>query len=323
MRPLHRIAQSSLLLICIAVGGCTAPVKPNHPVPQPISRPVTESGKPEGAQTTDPLQLQVERVYERQQAIGRAMLKLPTLAERRARHTKLAGARAWLALAELSEQTGDWAGAVDCARAGKRELGELRGLSARLGVYDHSDMHWRAAELRAEQGHVEQAARLMLPILKLQTDSYVRYYSQEVAESSNPSLEQTSELPRFQVERTYKSQQATGWAVLKPPPTMEALRAKHEKLAAVRAWLSLAEQREQVGDWAGVMECARAGKRELGDLRALYPGFTVLDHSGLHWREVEDQAKQGQVKEAAEAMLGILKLRINGYERYYADEIAE
>jgi hypothetical protein len=271
------------------------------------------------AESSDLQPLQAERSYKGRQAVGRAVLKSPpTLEAIRARHERLAAARAWLSLAEQSGQKGDWTSAVECAQSGRLELGDLRELYPNFGALDQAGTKWRAAQDQGKQGQVKEAAGVMLNILNLRAHFYVRYYSQEIDDQA-----QTAEPLQVRVDRAYKGRQAFGRVVLKPLLTPADLRAKHEKLAGARAWLSLAEQSTQAGDWSGAVECAQAGRHELGELGDFAARFGVLDHSDMHWMDAKLQVKQGQFKKAAPVMLEILKQQISFYVRYSSQEIAE
>lgn len=183
MRPLHRPPRSSWFLVWVALSGCAAQVRSSPPELPRLAQAATEASPPDRSPPSDQMRLQADRSYKGKQAVGRAVLKLPpTLEALRAKHEKLAVARAWLSLAEQSGHVGDWSGTVECAQAGRRELGELREPYPRRGVLDDSGMHWIDAEIQLKQGQVKAAAEVMLRILKLRIDFYVRYYSQEIAE---------------------------------------------------------------------------------------------------------------------------------------------
>lgn len=119
MRPLLPLRRNNWFLVCMAISGCAAASKPDLAVPEQIPKAATRASNQDLAQLSDPQRLQVDRVYKGQRAAGLAVLKPPlTMAELRARHEKLAGARAWLSLAAQRAQTEDWPGAVECTQAG-------------------------------------------------------------------------------------------------------------------------------------------------------------------------------------------------------------
>lgn len=320
MRPLPRILRNSWLPVCMALAGSAILARPSPAESQRSSQAaIMASGNLNPAQPSELQLLQVDRSYKGRQAVGRAVLKPPlTLEAIRARHERLAAARAWVSLAEQNGQKGDWAGAVACAQAGRPELGDLRELYPHFGALDQAGTKWRAAEDQVKQGQVKEATAVMLDILKLRAHFYVRYYSQEIDDRA-----QTAELLQLRVDRTYKDQRAVGRVVLKPLLTPENLRAKHERLAGARAWLSLAEQSTQAGDWSGAVECAQAGRSELGELRELGARLGVMDHSDMHWFDATLQVKKGQFETAAPVMLRVLKEQTSLYVRYYSQEVAD
>jgi hypothetical protein len=135
------------------------------------------------AAAQDPQRIQIGRTYGRHQAVGVVVLKRSVKTDGGvSTHENLAGARAWVVLGEQGMAESDWEGAVECARAGLKELGPLYGVAARLRLGDDSDLTLGAAEDNVKKGKVQPAARVMLETLKWRTQLYARYHTDEIAE---------------------------------------------------------------------------------------------------------------------------------------------
>jgi negative regulator of sigma E activity len=95
-------------------------------------------------------------------------------------HVPLAGARAWLSLAQTLQDGENQDGALASARAGVEELGEHS--YAVLGVREDTSMHINLAEEHARQGKTEDAATRLIRALETRIDLYVRLHADTIAE---------------------------------------------------------------------------------------------------------------------------------------------
>jgi hypothetical protein len=98
-------------------------------------------------------------------------------------HVRLAGARAWLALAKDRVAEKEWSAAIELARKGLVELGQEY---ARPQVDDDTDLKALAAEDQLKQGHTENAARTLARVLEDRISCYRDLHSATVVEISPP-----------------------------------------------------------------------------------------------------------------------------------------
>ena len=94
-------------------------------------------------------------------------------------HLGLALARAWLSLGGSFLASGDYSHAVQAAESGLDALGS--GYVSPMGT-DDTDLKVKAAEMQAEQGKLENAAKVLLDMLEVRTRMYADLYSSEVLE---------------------------------------------------------------------------------------------------------------------------------------------
>jgi hypothetical protein len=98
-------------------------------------------------------------------------------------HVRLAGARAWLALAEDRVAAKEWKAVVALARKGLDELGREY---AQPQIEDDSDMKAFAAEDQLAQGKAENAAHMLTGVLATRIILYVSLHNDTVVEVSPP-----------------------------------------------------------------------------------------------------------------------------------------
>jgi len=98
-------------------------------------------------------------------------------------HVRLAGARAWLALAKDRVAEKEWSAAIELARRG---LGELGQEYARPQVDDDTELKALAAEDQLKQGHPENAARALARVLSTRIACYLDLHNDTVVEVSPP-----------------------------------------------------------------------------------------------------------------------------------------
>jgi len=98
-------------------------------------------------------------------------------------HVRLAGARAWLALAKDRVAEKEWGAAIELARKGLVELGQEY---ARPQVDDDTELKALAAEDQIKQGRLENAARMLAGALSTRIVCYVDLHNDTVVEVSPP-----------------------------------------------------------------------------------------------------------------------------------------
>jgi hypothetical protein len=96
-------------------------------------------------------------------------------------HGALAGARAWLALAQVRQAASDSETAITSARAGLDELGQ-RYYERSLGVIDDTGMQVSLANEQLKRGQAEQAARRLIAALEYRLKLYIQLHAQALAE---------------------------------------------------------------------------------------------------------------------------------------------
>lgn len=103
-------------------------------------------------------------------ASGEVIIKLATQPDAaQPPHAGLAGAKAFLSIAQAHTQAGRYANAVECAQAGLAELG-MRYVA--LGEDDDTDVKIRAARERIEAGAVADGSAVMIRVLETRITLY-------------------------------------------------------------------------------------------------------------------------------------------------------
>jgi hypothetical protein len=125
--------------------------------------------------------IRVERERGENSASGQVILVQDTAPTAEgAPHLSLAGARAWLALAQARQSHNDIDSAIASARAGIEELG--RHNYSPLRVKEDTSLRINMADDLIERGHLPEAARMLIDSLETRIKLYVRLYSNSIAE---------------------------------------------------------------------------------------------------------------------------------------------
>lgn len=160
----------AVCLLCHATALLTAHATPVERAPAAAS-PAAEDAKSQ--------RITVERSYRAQVASGAIVLaQAPQPDEGPSPHLKLAGSRAWLALAEKRAEQEDWAGAAACARAGLVELG----LDSRSPVAGERPSQPVGADDGLGAGRVRSGALLLMRNLRIRTEYYRQVHADVIAE---------------------------------------------------------------------------------------------------------------------------------------------
>lgn len=143
----------------------------------PVER--TPTAASSAAEDAKSQRITVERSYRGQVATGAIVLCLPPQPEEGpSPHAKLAGSRAWLALAEKRAEQEDWAGAVACARAGLTELG----IDSRSAASAERPSQPTGADDSLAAGRARSGALLLVRTLRIRTEYYRQVYADAIAE---------------------------------------------------------------------------------------------------------------------------------------------
>ena len=121
--------------------------------------------------------IRAERLRQGHSASGEAVViqnTAPTVAD--APHAALAGARAWLALAQAREAANDIEGALACAQAGLAELGDAY-YSESQTTKDDTPLNLALAEDLLERGKPPEALHALLLTLESRLDLYVQLHA--------------------------------------------------------------------------------------------------------------------------------------------------
>lgn len=96
-------------------------------------------------------------------------------------HAGLAGARAWLTLAQGRYAANDYGPAIECARAGVSELGS-RYSSVALEVTEDTSLRIDMAEDLLEHSRPAEAARMLIDALETRLGLYIKLHAKTIAQ---------------------------------------------------------------------------------------------------------------------------------------------
>ncbi len=125
--------------------------------------------------------------------------------------------------------------------------------------------------------------------------------------------------------RVCSGQSVTEQVVVRHSGDIDPEHLPHIQLAASRAWLRLGQRLLGQRDAEGAVTCAHAGLAELGkDYGAKSKdGVTLSDDSDTRIRSAETIIATGRASTGAEALLGVLSLRVSIYTRQRQATLAE
>ncbi|MGB0384550.1 MAG: hypothetical protein ACPGWR_06970 [Ardenticatenaceae bacterium] len=107
--------------------------------------------------------VQVENRSNSDSAIDPLILRQKMMSSNQPPHLSLAPSQDWLALGKAKLATKDVEGAIACAQAGLEELGSAYLVPL---IRDDTEIKLLLAEERLQEGHLEDAAQMMLRILE-------------------------------------------------------------------------------------------------------------------------------------------------------------
>jgi hypothetical protein len=125
---------------------------------------------------------------------------------------------------------------------------------------------------------------------------------------------------RIRVERQMQQASATGEVVVRQEDKPDDAAPPLLELAAGRAWLALAQQQVIAGHAATAISAARAGLDEVG---SAYKPLTAKDDTTLKVLAAEDGIQQGHEQEGADALIEVLRQRLESYAEQHTASVAE